>query len=120
MAQIEATTALLEKQGLEVVVAAVSELKPDAEGKLQGWQVCSDTSLSIADFKAALADVCATRLSNPRLAEPQAEPQTSTPGRPATHTCAPRLGQPAAGEAGDFGKMADHLTGGRPHRPRTP
>ena len=74
MAQIEATTALLEKQGLEVVVAAVSELKPDADGKLQGWQVCSDTSLSIADFKAALADVRATHGSNPRLAEPQAAP----------------------------------------------
>eukprot|EP00964_Phaeocystis_antarctica_P028862 scaffold16262_cov59-Phaeocystis_antarctica.AAC.2 len=42
------------------------------------------------------------------------------PGRPATHTCEPRLGQPAAGEAGDFGKMADHLTGGGPHRRRTP
>jgi len=78
MAQLEATTALLEKQGLDVVVAAVSELKPDADGKLQGWQVCSDTSLSIADFKAALAD-------------------------------------PAAGEAGDFGKMADHLTGVAEH-----
>ena len=78
MAQIEATTALLEKQGLDVVMAAVSELKPDADGKLQGWQICSDTNLKIADFKAALAD-------------------------------------PAAGEAGDFARMADHLTGVADH-----
>ena len=56
MAQIEATKPLLDKQGLEVTVAAISELKPDASGKLQGWQICSDKSLSIADFKAALAD----------------------------------------------------------------
>ena len=77
MAQIEATGALLEKQGLEVVMAAVSELKPDADGKLQGWQICSDTSLTISDFKAALAD-------------------------------------PAAGEPGDFGKFADHLTVSQP------
>jgi len=78
MAQLEATQALLEKQGLDVVMAAVSELKPDANGKLQGWQICSDTSLSIADFKAALAD-------------------------------------PAAGEAGDFARMADHLKGVAEH-----
>jgi aspartokinase/homoserine dehydrogenase 1 len=78
MAQLEATTALLEKQGLDVVMAAVSELKPDADGKLQGWQVCSDTSLTIKGFKAALAD-------------------------------------PAAGEPGDFGKFADHLTGVAEH-----
>ena len=69
MAQIEATTALLEKQGLDVVMAAVSELKPDADGKLQGWQICSDTSLSIADFKAALADPAAGEVCQPRTSE---------------------------------------------------
>ena len=40
------TRPLLEKQGLEVVMAAISELKPDACGQLQGWQMhlCSDDS----------------------------------------------------------------------------
>ena len=33
------TRPLLEKQGLEVVMAAISELKPDACGQLQGWQM---------------------------------------------------------------------------------
>jgi hypothetical protein len=79
MAQLEATQALLEKQGLDVVMAAVSELKPDANGKLQGWQICSDTSLSIADFKAALADPAAGEVQ-----PPWAPTQSSTglnPGR---------------------------------------
>ena len=47
MAQIEATTALLEKQGLEVVVAAVSELKPDAEAS----RVIADRDLIDIDIK---------------------------------------------------------------------
>ena len=92
MAQIEATTALLEKQGLDVVMAAVSELKPDADGKLQGWQICSDTNLKIADFKAALADPAAGEVFPPGI-EPQRnrlEPRTN---RCVTHACEPRLGQ---------------------------
>ena len=114
MAQIEATTALLEKQGLDVVMAAVSELKPDADGKLQGWQICSDTNLKIADFKAALADPAAGEVFPPGI-EPQRnrlEPRTN---RCVTHACEPRLGQ-----AGDFARMADHLTGGRPRRGSNP
>ena len=71
MVQLEATQALLEKQGLDVVVAAVSELKPDANGKLQGWQICSDTSLSIADFKAALADPAAGEVWPPWAPTPE-------------------------------------------------
>jgi hypothetical protein len=71
MAQLEATQALLEKQGLDVVMAAVSELKPDANGKLQGWQICSDTSLSIADFKAALADPAAGEVRPPWAPTPE-------------------------------------------------
>ena len=53
------------------VVAAVSELKPDANGKLQGWQICSDTSLSIADFKAALADPAAGEVWPPWAPTPE-------------------------------------------------
>ena len=71
MVQLEATQPLLEKQGLDVVVAAVSELKPDANGKLQGWQICSDTSLSIADFKAALADPAAGEVWPPWAPTPE-------------------------------------------------
>ena len=112
MAQIEATTALLEKQGLDVVMAAVSELKPDADGKLQGWQICSDTSLSIADFKAALADPAAGEVCQPGL-EPQSNRLGPRTSKSVTHASAPCLGQ-----AGDFGRMADHLTSGRP-RTRT-
>ena len=52
-------------------MAAVSELKPDANGKLQGWQICSDTSLSIADFKAALADPAAGEVWPPWAPTPQ-------------------------------------------------
>lgn len=53
MSQFEATQALLEKQGFEVTVSAISELK---DGK--PWMVCAGAgeTLTRAAFKAALAD----------------------------------------------------------------
>ena len=56
MLYIEATRRRLEQQGVEIIVAAVSEQKPDAFGTLKDWQICSQKSLSVADFKSALAD----------------------------------------------------------------
>mmetsp|Transcript_41448 Transcript_41448/g.48329 ORF Transcript_41448/g.48329 Transcript_41448/m.48329 type:complete len:411 (+) Transcript_41448:33-1265(+) len=54
--QIEATRPLLEQQGLEVVVAAISELKKDSDGKLQPWMICAETSISKSQFADALSD----------------------------------------------------------------
>ena len=72
LSQMEATSSSLEKHGLDVVVAAISELKPDPDGVLQPWMICSDQTVSKRSFQGALGD----------------------------H---------AAGEPGDFHKMADHL-----------
>ena len=51
MKQMEATQALLSKRGLDVTVAAISELK---DGK--PWMICSDSTVTVEGFKAALAD----------------------------------------------------------------
>mmetsp|Transcript_20433 Transcript_20433/g.33851 ORF Transcript_20433/g.33851 Transcript_20433/m.33851 type:complete len:408 (+) Transcript_20433:71-1294(+) len=56
MSQMEATTSLLESQGLDVKVAAISELKPGADGKLESWMICSDKTVTKTAFQEALKD----------------------------------------------------------------
>eukprot|EP00978_Attheya_sp_CCMP212_P043222 scaffold278298_cov55-Attheya_sp.AAC.1 len=56
LSQIEATSRQLEKQGLDVTVSAISELKHDADGVLQPWMICSDQTVTKQAFQDALQD----------------------------------------------------------------
>lgn len=56
LSQIEATSLELEKQGLDVTVAAISELKPDADGVPQPWMICSSETVTRQAFQDALQD----------------------------------------------------------------
>lgn len=59
LSQIEATSSQLEKQGLDVMVTAISELKLDADGVLQPWMICSDKTVTFQAFKDAIQDPAA-------------------------------------------------------------